>query len=71
MELVMPMGGISMENEQMVILMTLTFSMANEEQHTVHGSRRSTNRSSQEVHPGVVIEDIFVGSSFQLLGSES
>ena len=67
----MPMAGISMENEQMVILMTLTFSMANEGQHTVHGSRRYTNRSSQEVHPCVVIEDIFVGSSFQGLSFEN
>ena len=64
MELAMPMGGILTENVQMVILMILKFSMANEEQHTVRGSRRYTNRSSQEAHPGVVIEDIFVGITF-------
>ena len=60
-----------MENVQMAILMTLTFSMANEGQHTVHGSRRYTNLSSQEAHPGVVIADIFVSSSFLGLRFES
>ena len=43
----------------------------NEEQPTGHSSRRYTNRSSQEAHPGVVIEDIFVGNSLQDLDSES
>lgn len=60
-----------MENVQMVILMNLIFSMANEEQHTARGSRRFTNHSSQEAHPGVAIEDIFVGCLFQDLSFES